>query len=76
MITAACEEAAINRIVPYELRHTAITLQVDAGHEAWEVADWAGTSVRMVEDVYRHRLHTVAALRPIGIEPDDTTTAW
>ena len=73
MVTAACEEAAVERIVPYELRHTAITFQVEAGHEAWTVVDWAGTSARMVEDIYRHRLRPVAALRSIevvGIGPD------
>ncbi len=68
MVTAACEEAAVDRIVPYELRHTAITFQVEAGHEAWEVADWAGTSARMVEDIYRHRLQSVACLSSISID--------
>lgn len=69
MVTAACEDAGVERIVPYELRHTAITFQVEAGNEAWQVADWAGTSVRMVEDIYRHRLHEVARLRPVVV-PD------
>lgn len=51
-------------ISPYELRHTAISLQADAGQSSWEIADWAGTSERMISDVYRHRLSGVARLRP------------
>lgn len=31
-------------ITPYELRHTAISMQADAGRSSWEIADWAGTS--------------------------------
>ena len=53
-------------ITPYELRHTAISLQADAGHAAFLIADWAGTSERMISDVYRHRLTTVAQLRPFS----------
>ncbi|MGB5759071.1 MAG: site-specific integrase, partial [Acidimicrobiales bacterium] len=62
MVAKACEEAGVERIVPYELRHTAITFQIDAGHDTWQVADWAGTSERMIEMVYRHRLTRVAQL--------------
>lgn len=62
----ACEDAGIERIVPYELRHTAVTFQLDAGHETWRVADWAGTSERMVE-IYRHRLTRVSALGPVAV---------
>ena len=51
-------------ISPYELRHTAITMQADAGHSSWEIADWAGTSEAMISDIYRHRLSLVARLRP------------
>ncbi len=57
----------MERIVPYELRHTAITFQIDAGHDTWQVADWAGTSERMIEMVYRHRLTRVAQLGPIEL---------
>lgn len=67
MMTAACEEADIEVIVPYELRHTAITFQLDAGHEAWRVADWAGTSERMIEEIYRHRLTRVSDLGPVNV---------
>ncbi len=62
MVEAACSEAGIDRYLPYELRHTAITFQIEAGQEAWKVADWAGTSVRMIEDVYRHRLSRVTEI--------------
>jgi site-specific recombinase XerD len=68
MLTAACEEAGIDRIVPYELRHTAITFQLDAGHETWQVADWAGTSERMISDIYRHRLTRVSTVGPVNVD--------
>lgn len=67
MVAKACEEAGIERIVPYELRHTAITFQIDAGHDTWQVADWAGTSERMIEMVYRHRLTRITHLGPIEL---------
>jgi integrase len=61
-----CERFDIEpTITPYELRHTAISLQADAGRSSWEIADWAGTSERMVSDVYRHRLSTVSLLGPL-----------
>lgn len=66
-VTAVCEDAGVERIVPYELRHTAITFQCDAGSGPADVADWAGTSVRMVEEIYRHRLHAVAKLGPVEV---------
>ena len=67
MVAKACEEAGVERIVPYELRHTAITFQIDAGHDTWQVADWAGTSERMIEMVYRHRLSRVTQLGPVDL---------
>lgn len=66
-VTAVCENAGVERIVPYELRHTAITFQCDAGSGPTDVADWAGTSVRMVEEIYRHRLHVVAKLGSVDV---------
>jgi len=66
---AVANRAGIESIVPYELRHTAITLQIDAGHDTWQVADWAGTSERMIEEVYRHRLSRVATLGPVAPMP-------
>jgi integrase len=68
MVTTACEEADIERIVPCELRHAAITSQREAGHDAAQVADWAGTSERMVNEIYRHRLKVISDLRPATIE--------
>ncbi len=62
MTEAACHEAGIDRYVPYELRHSAITFQIDVGHQTWQVSDWAGTSGRMIEDIYRHRLSAVATI--------------
>jgi integrase len=62
-----CAEAGIEPpISAYELRHTAITLQAEAGHPAWQIADWAGTSERMITEVYRHRLQAVSPLGPVG----------
>ena len=56
-------------ISPYELRHTAISLQADAGRSSWEIADWAGTSEAMVSRIYRHRLRRVAGLWPADQHP-------
>jgi hypothetical protein len=55
--------------LPYELGHTAITFQLDQGAEMWEVADWAGTSERMIELIYRHRTSRVSRLAPLPL-PD------
>ncbi|MEM7352723.1 MAG: site-specific integrase [Acidobacteriota bacterium] len=71
MVTAACTDAAFDPIVPYELRHTAITFQLEAGHPAWKVADWAGTSERMIEQIYRHRISRVASIGPADLAPED-----
>jgi integrase len=51
-------------VAPYELRHTAITFQAEGGHSAWAIADWAGTSERMIADVYRHQLTETSNLGP------------
>ena len=60
-----CSKVGIEpSISPYELRHTAISMQADARHSSWEIADWAGTSEAMISDVYRHRLGRVSSLRP------------
>ncbi len=75
MMEAACEEAGIDRYVPYELRHSAITFQIEAGHQTWEVSDWAGTSARMIEDIYRHRVASVSRLGPATIPIDGAIRA-
>jgi integrase len=51
-------------VAPYELRHTAITRQCEAGHSTREIADWAGTSERMINEVYRHKLVRLSPLGP------------
>ena len=51
-------------VTPYELRHTAISMQADAGRSSWDISDWAGTSEAMINRVYRHRLRRVASLLP------------
>ncbi len=48
----------------YDLRHTAITFQVEKGHTVHQIADWAGTSERMIIDVYRHKLNDITDLGP------------
>ncbi len=58
-------------ISPYELRHTAISMQADAGHSSWEIADWAGTSEAMISDVYRHRIRRISGLQPV-VDPEPT----
>lgn len=64
-IKRLCEQAGITPpIVPYELRHTAISHQADAGRSSWEIADWAGSSERMIAETYRHQLKAVSDLTP------------
>ncbi len=65
MLRALCEKVNVTPAVsPYELRHTAITFQAESGHSAWAIADWAGTSERMIADVYRHKLQDTSSLGP------------
>lgn len=56
-------------ISAYDLRHSAITLMITNGHPVYRVADWAGTSERMIWDVYRHLLEDVTDLGSID-QPD------
>lgn len=51
-------------VAGYDLRHTAITYQVEKDYPVHRIADWAGTSERMIWDVYRHRMRKVAELSP------------
>ena len=74
MVETASSNAAFEPIVPYELRHTAITFQLDACHESWKVADWAGTSERMIEQIYRHRLTRVSDLGSVDLVPTEEST--
>ncbi len=65
-LTQLCDRAGVSpRISAYDLRHSAITFQVVNGHPAYRVADWAGTSERMIADVYRHKLDPVSDLGPV-----------
>ena len=62
-----CADVEIEpHVTPYELRHTAISLQADAGRTSWEIADWAGTSEAMISSRYRHRLRRISRLLPPG----------
>lgn len=66
-----CKKVGIDPpITPYELRHTAISHQADAGRSAWEIADWAGTSEAMVSRVYRHQLRRVSPIVPVDGLPE------
>lgn len=66
-IVRACDRAGITpHLSAYDLRHSAITMQLENGHPTDKVADWAGASERMIADVYRHKLDEVSDLGPIG----------
>jgi hypothetical protein len=41
-----------------------ITFQVEKGYTIDQLADWAGTSARMIIDVHRHKLADVTDLGP------------
>lgn len=59
-IAALCESAGTDRITPYELRHTAISLLNDGGVPIEHLADLAGhKDARTTMAVYRHRLSQV-----------------
>ena len=59
-IDALCTKAEIERITPYELRHTAISLLNDGGVPIEQLADLAGhKDARTTMAVYRHQLGTV-----------------
>lgn len=60
----ACEAAEVLVVTPYELRHSALSHMVDQGHSLTAVADWAGTSERMIADTYRHRMDLLSPLVP------------
>ena len=55
-------------VTPYELRHTAITHQCGRGYHAWQVADWAGTSEKMIYLHYRHLLDETIDIPPIELQ--------
>ena len=62
-IVTGCEKTDVSpTISAYDLRHSAITIQVERGHQLHKIADWAGTSERMISDVYRHKLEIISDL--------------
>jgi integrase len=62
-ITRLSEVAGIQRAVPYEMRHTAATLLVDAGNQLPDVADFLGhVDTTMLVETYRHRSKRVVDL--------------
>jgi integrase len=80
-LNALCEDADLTpALTPYELRHTAISHQADAGRTSWEIADWAGTSEAMISARYRHRLRRVSPIRPTagnnGPQPGRQSVDW
>ena len=55
-----CYEARVERVTPYELRHTAVSLFSDGGVPIEQLADLAGhKDVRTTMAVYRHQISTV-----------------
>ena len=61
-----CKRAEVDpAVTAYELRHSAISMQADAGRSSWELADWAGTSEQMINQIYRHRLRRVSVVLPV-----------
>lgn len=58
-------------VVPYSLRHTAITWMLQRGVEIWEVAGYVGTSPAMIERHYGHHSpkHLANAAKAIGGRP-------
>ncbi len=61
-LARVCEQAGVPTITPYELRHTALTLMAAKGFTNWQLADFAGTSARMIDNTYRHRTESVIRL--------------
>ena len=59
-LVSLCELAGIERITPYELRHTAVSLLSDSGVPIEQLADLAGhKDARTTMAVYRHQLGSV-----------------
>ena len=54
-------------VAGYDLRHTAITHQVERRVPVHKIADWAGTSERMIWEVYRQKLEEVSDVAPIDL---------
>ncbi|MCP4319530.1 MAG: tyrosine-type recombinase/integrase [Hyphomicrobiales bacterium] len=53
--TAACNLAGLaTDVTPHILKHTAITWMMQSGIDPWDVSAYAGTSLKMIEQVYGH----------------------
>ena len=50
----AAQTAGLRDVTPHTLRHTAVTWLIQSGVPLWEVAQWVGMSVEMIERVYGH----------------------
>ncbi|WP_148207485.1 tyrosine-type recombinase/integrase [Paramagnetospirillum magneticum] len=53
-IASAARAANLTDVTPHTLRHSAVTWLVQSGVPLWEVAQWVGMSVEMIERVYGH----------------------
>ena len=51
---SACQRADLVDVTPHTMRHTVITWMLQRGVPIWEVATFAGVSVKLIEDVYGH----------------------
>jgi integrase len=52
---SACARAGLsNDVTPHTLRHTVITWMLQAEVPIWEVATFAGMTVKLIEDTYGH----------------------
>jgi integrase len=59
-LKAVATEAGVDAFSPNELRHSTISLLVDAGEELQKVADLVGhRDVRMLASTYRHKIRAV-----------------
>jgi len=59
-LTTLCDSAGVERITPYELRHTAVSLLSDGGVPIEQLADLAGhKDARTTMVVYRHQINPV-----------------
>lgn len=55
-----CDDACVDRVTPYELRHTAVSLPSDGGVPNEQLADLAGhKDARTTMAVYRHQIAPV-----------------
>lgn len=66
----AATAAGLADTTPHTLRYTAVTWLVQDGVPLWEVAQWVGMSVEMIERVYGHhapdRFERVLGAQRIG----------